>query len=84
MSLHDLTPLFAQPAMPALEFRQGTIISFDSVTGENRVSVGGIIVDNVSLLNTTGAPILVTGDIVGLLRSRTQYFILGRILVPPY
>jgi hypothetical protein len=82
MTISDLTSLFPQPTSADLGFRQGKIVTFDAVTGENSVNVGGTIIENVSLLNITGATLLQPGDIVGLLRSRTQYFIMGRIAVP--
>jgi hypothetical protein len=83
VSISDLTPLFPQPETPELGFRQGKVVFFDTVTAENVIDVGGTHIHNVSLLNISGTLALVTGDIVGLLRARTQYFVLGRIIVPP-
>jgi hypothetical protein len=83
VSISDLTPLFPQPPIPDLEFRQGKVVAFNLVTGENVIDVGGTHIPNVSLLNITGTLQLAIGDIVGLLRCRTQLFILGRIIVPP-
>jgi hypothetical protein len=84
MSLNDITPLFSLSAPTDLEFRKGTVVTFNPTTGENQINIGGSIHDNISMLSITATPTLAEDDIVGLLRSRTQFFILGKIIVPPF
>lgn len=64
---------------PPLTFRQGVVVSWDVTTGENSVNVGGTILANLPVLTTGEATSLAAGDVVGLLRSGPQYFVLGRI-----
>jgi hypothetical protein len=63
----------------ALSFRQGTVVTWNQSTGENTVNVGGSILANLPVLTTSEVTSLEAGDVVGLLRSGTQYFVLGRI-----
>lgn len=63
----------------ALAFRQGTVITWTRSTGENTVNVGGTVLSNLPMLTMGEVTNLVAGDVVGLLRAGTQYFVLGRI-----
>jgi hypothetical protein len=60
-------------------FRQGVVVTWDISTGENTVNVGGTVLSNLPVLTTGEVTSLAAGDVVGLLRSGTQYFVLGRI-----
>jgi hypothetical protein len=75
----DITGLFSQAQKAEVGFRQGVIIAFNGTTKENTVNMGGTILTNIPVL--TGVA-LIEGDIVGLLRSNTTYFILGLIIIP--
>jgi hypothetical protein len=64
---------------PPLAFRQGVVVTWDQTTGENTVNVGGTVVANLPVLTTSEVTSLAAGDVVGLLRSGPQFFVLGRI-----
>lgn len=64
-----------------LGFHQGKLIEFNNETGENIVEVNGATLSNLPLVGTVEAFSLQPGDVVGVLRVRSQYFILGRIAV---
>lgn len=77
----DLAGLLPPPGTEEhdLGFRQGVIRTWDLGTGANTVDVGGATVSNLPVLSESGLVVLYPGDIVGILRVRSQYFILGRI-----
>lgn len=64
-------------------FRQGKVISWDAESGKNVVDVGGTRVEDIPLLNRAEALAMMAGDVVGVLRVKSQYFILGKIAVDP-
>lgn len=80
----DLAPLIgaAQGTAPDVGFRQATVIAWDAAAGTNAVEIGGTVVRNLPVLNLGDFTILQPGDVVGLLRYRTTYFILGRVIPP--
>lgn len=65
-----------------LSFRQGIISAWDAAAGTNTVHVGGTNIHNVAVLVTGDSLVLGVGDLVGLLRFKQTYFILGRITEP--
>lgn len=65
-----------------LGFHSGTIVAWDATTGENTIAVAGGTVNDVPVLSTSDSILLIEGDVVGLLRFKTTYFILGRIAAP--
>lgn len=65
---------------PTVDFHIGQIISWDSDTATNRVRVLGTIMNNLPVLTSAGSVGLENGIAVGILKVRTQYFILGRIV----
>lgn len=67
-------------ASPDLDFRVGRIISWNSNTQSNRVEVFGVIMTNLPVLTSAGTVGLSNDVLVGVLKVRTQYFILGRIV----
>lgn len=67
----------SQP-LPEIGFHQGVVVEWDTVGNTNSILVVGSLIENVSILSA-GAIMIGVGDVVGLLRVRTQYFILGRI-----
>jgi hypothetical protein len=84
----DLWPVFEpRPAGPALPvtYRQGLIVSFNPITLENTVTVGGAIMDNLPLLGVGESTLLVPGAVVGIMvigdGIKTMY-ITGRIVTP--
>jgi hypothetical protein len=82
MRSDDLVPLLAPAPGPALGFRQGVIVTWDQASAENTVSVGGSLLTNVPILNTSEAAILQAGDVVGILTSGATWGILGRFTIP--
>lgn len=79
MRADDLAPLLGQPGTPDMEFRQGTIIDWDPEFGTNTIQVGNTSLTDLPTLSANGEVTLYPGDVVGILRVRSQYFILGRI-----
>ena len=78
----DLVPLLAAKPAAGVGFRQGVVLTWDQTTAENTVSVGGAVLTNVPVLNTSEAVSLTAGAVVGLLTSGPSWFILGRITIP--
>lgn len=82
MRADDLTPLLQQSGRPDLGYRQGTIEAWDATAGTNTVNVAGTLLANLPILGALDAMSMQAGDVVGVLRVRSQYFILGRIAAP--
>jgi hypothetical protein len=76
----DLTGLFGGPPAPDSGFRQGTVQAFDPESGENTIAVAGGVLTDVDVLNIGDLVRIVPGDVVVLLRLRSSWAILGRIL----
>lgn len=85
---HDLTPLFAPGSDPAagMGFRQGVIVEWNPLTAENTVDVGGTVMTNLTVFNTSEIRVLAPGDTVGIAVVGTggakTFGILGRMLIP--
>jgi hypothetical protein len=83
-----LAPLFAaDPAGPSLEmrFRQGTIVSFNQLTWQNTVSVGGTVMTDLPLYGVGETALLVPGAVVGIVvvgDATKSMYITGRIVKP--
>lgn len=82
MRSDDLVPILTPPPMDGLGFRQGEVISFDSETGANIISVGGTTLVDVPMLNSGEAIALKAGHIVALLTWKSSWWILGRVTLP--
>jgi hypothetical protein len=67
-------------AMPSLDFHTGQIIAWDSASQTNQVLVLGRLMFNLPILTSANTTGLEVGSAVGILRVRTQYFILGRVV----
>lgn len=81
MTSADLAPLLGGEQSD-VGFAQGTVVSWDEATGSNVVNVKGTNLVNLPALNIGEFAILQESDVVGLLRFKTSYFILGRIILP--
>lgn len=77
----DLTNLFQAPTQPEA-FRQGVILSFDPATGANTVNVGGAVLTNLPILVGGDTVNFAEDDVVVLLKYRSSWAILGRIVIP--
>jgi hypothetical protein len=82
MRSDDLVPLLKPAPGPAVGFRQGVIVSWNPDTAENTVVVGGSILENLPILNTSEASLLAPGDVVGVLTVGATWAILGRFTYP--
>jgi hypothetical protein len=81
----DLVPLLIPTESNALTFRQGVIVTYSQTDGSNTVQVGGSVMSNLPILNTSEALLMTPGAVVGLLSVGTAsktMFILGRITIP--
>lgn len=68
------------PEQPELGFHQGIVLAWDQSTGSNTVLIGDSPINNVPVL-AAGSVLIGVGDVVGVLRVRTQYLVMGRISV---
>lgn len=83
MKLDDLAPLMSLGDQASdVGFRQGTVLEWDEQTGTNMVDVGGVQLSDLPALNIGDFVHLAEGDVVGLLRFKSTYFILGRVILP--
>jgi hypothetical protein len=82
MRSDDLVPLLAPSGGPAVGFRQGVIVTWNQETAENTVLVGGTLMENLRILNTSEASILAAGDVVTILTAGPTWGILGRMTIP--
>jgi hypothetical protein len=81
MITDNLAPLF-DSGQPGVRFRQGTILTWNSSTGENTIDLAGGTLTNVPILNTGEAIALKAGHVVGLLGQGSAWFIVGRVTPP--
>lgn len=65
-----------------LGWRTGVIESWDELTGLNSVNIAGSTFDNLRVLSTGAVQPLQPGDVVGIIRTGSQYFILGKVDAP--
>lgn len=89
--MSDLAGLFAAPAAKPsqdMRYRQGTVVTFNPVTLQNTVDVGGTILTDLPLLGVGEATLLVPGSVVGIVSigstaaGSDTWAILGRLVVP--
>lgn len=66
--------------MPNIDFHTGQIIAWDSTNFTNQILVLGTLMENLPILTAASTSGLVVGAAVGILRVKTQYFILGRVV----
>jgi len=82
----DLVPVLAAQPAPGLGYRQGVLRAWNTVNAENTVDVGGMLVDNLPILNTNNDALqLAAGDVVGILTTgaaASSWMILGRVTMP--
>lgn len=77
----DLTSLFGSNS-PSEPYRQGVIVAFNPATGANQVRVGGAVLENLPVLVGGDTVNFAPDDAVVLLKLRSSWAILGRIVVP--
>lgn len=71
----------AGPGIPVV-WRQGIILSFDQVTLENTVLVGGAEFTNIPVRAVSEAAILRAGSVVGIMCVGSSWAIDGRMVIP--
>lgn len=81
MRSDNLVPLFAKPPS-GMSARKGTVVSWDQETAENQVLIGGTLFENLPVLNTSEAALLVEGDVVTVLTLDNSWAVLGRLTIP--
>lgn len=81
-----LLPLLAAAAggggRSPLGFHQGVIEAWDETDNTNTVRIQGNVFTDLKVLTTSDTIMLGPGDVVGILRFQTTYFVLGRISSP--
>jgi hypothetical protein len=75
--ISDVLPVRSDPAEP---FRQGTVLTFNAATGANTISVAGGVLTDVPMAENSGVVNLAAGDAVILLKMRSSWAILGKVL----
>lgn len=78
----DLTGVLLPADASDIGFHQGVIVEWNAQTGTNVINVLGSLQSDLKMLNITEALVLQPGHVVGLLRFRNSFFILGRIVTP--
>lgn len=82
MRSDDLVPLLAPDRGKPVGFRQGVIVTWDPDDGSNTVLVGGTVVEDLPMFNTSEASLLAPGDVVGLITFGQSWAIMGRFVYP--
>lgn len=63
-----------------LEYHQGYVIAWDSAAQTNQVKVLGRVFDDLPVLTSAGMISIAPGSTVAILKYKTSYFIIGRIV----
>lgn len=82
MRSNDLVPLLAPKKAEGLGYRQGVVVSWDQETAENTILVAGSVFENLPILNTSEASLLVAGDVIAVISTGPSWAILGRVIIP--
>jgi hypothetical protein len=80
--LDDLLSVVAEDATDPTDiaYRQGYVIQWDSTNKTNLIRVRGTVIANVPVLTSAGMVSIAPGSTVAMIKTRTQYFILGRVV----
>lgn len=87
MNADDLAGLLAttpaaDTSLPALGLHIGEVRAWNPATGQNTIMLAGTPVDDLPMLNIGDTTNLAVGDTVVVLRSKSAYFIVGRVVTP--
>jgi hypothetical protein len=63
-------------------FHTGQIVSWDESSGTNVVTVQGVNLSNLKALQGGIGVLYQAGDVVGIIRFQTTYFVLGKVAAP--
>lgn len=80
MTSPDLVPLLMGQGSPDVGFHTGEVVAWDADAGTNTVKVLGESMTNLKIMVSAGIADLAAGMTVGVLRYKSTYFILGRIV----
>lgn len=80
MNSDDLTSLFATPPGTDQEFVKGSIQAWNVASGANTILARGAVLTNVPFFSLGSLVDLQPGDAVMLLRLRTSWFLIGRVV----
>lgn len=72
----------ADTSLPDFGWHQGEVVAWDSQAGTNKIRVAGTVLDDLAVLTSAGSVSLEAGAAVGVLRYRTSYFVVGRVVLP--
>lgn len=75
----DITDLLTPAKDPGFGFRQATVVSFDSATGNCFINLAGALIGPMPILSEVSGVNLTAGDVVILLKSKSSFAILGRV-----
>lgn len=78
----DLTALFGEGGGPEFGLRQGTVTAFNQTTGQNTIACAGAVLTDLPVLSGSESLEYAPGDVVILLKLRSSWCILGRVVVP--
>jgi hypothetical protein len=78
MRSDDLVPLLAGTPSLSVGIRQGVIVAWDALTGENTVSVAGTEMTNLNFLSNGTIPNYVAGDSVSIMTYASTWTIIGK------
>ncbi|MCS7477509.1 hypothetical protein ACFFQW_36005 [Umezawaea endophytica] len=78
----DLTQFMSGVDPSEVGFSQGFVVSWNPDTGENVIKTRGATFNNVSVMDSSDIVTIRAGSIVGLLRWKNSYFVLGSIVAP--
>jgi hypothetical protein len=82
MRADDLVPLLLPESGAGLGFRQGVVVEWNPETAENQILIGGTVMQDLPILNTSEAALLAPGAVVGVITNGATWFVLGRITIP--
>lgn len=80
-SLLATTPA-ADTSLADIGVHQGVVVAWNSVAGTNKIRVAGTVLDDLPVLTSAGSVSLEPDTVVAILRYRTAYFVLGRVVLP--
>lgn len=78
----DLVPSLQQRLNTDIGYHQGVVVNWDPQTGDNVIDMAGTILNDLPMLNISEALTMKPGYVVALLRFKSTYFILGRVVIP--
>lgn len=78
MKSDDIVPFLTGQPPNDLGFRQGTLLAWDPATESNTVQIATEQFTDLDVL-ATGTIAMAVGDLIGLLRYKSTYLILGKI-----